>query len=325
MFDNEFTDLQESIGDGLFEEEFDFEEENGYYNMENQETEFDYEEDADPFLGGVVSGIARAASGPMGGMLKNMAQRAAVEAGRAIGGQGGARMAQSIAQRCLREAEMDGGEYEAMDDFEGELASIGGDPTVLQEMTHLAGMAAKAKTPQQADKFIGAIASLAGNLLPSLTGETDDYFEGEEDQFLPALLPLAKMALPHVMPLVSKGLGAIGRSLISRRRTREAAAVLPPIAAKAVTSLAKQEMAGKKLDRKRVAATVANAAAKTLASKPAVKQAVKASKALTQASREDEWSGQLSFGNRGYGGSQQQYNRGTNQRRRIIRPRYCVY
>jgi hypothetical protein len=76
MFDNEFTDLQESIGDGLFEEEFDFEEENGYYNMENQETEFDYEEDADPFLGGVVSGIARAASGPMGGMLKNMAQRA---------------------------------------------------------------------------------------------------------------------------------------------------------------------------------------------------------------------------------------------------------
>jgi hypothetical protein len=46
-------------------------------------------------------------------------------------------MAQSIAKRCLREAEMDGGEYEAMDDYEGELASIGGDPTVLQEMTHL--------------------------------------------------------------------------------------------------------------------------------------------------------------------------------------------
>jgi hypothetical protein len=322
----EYANMYESPDAGLYEDD-------PYAEGFEGETMdgFDYEltdpfegENADPFLGGLVSGLSGALSGPLGGMLKGLAGRAAVAAGRAIGGPQGAQIAGSIADRVLREQEM-GGDFEASSDFEAQLASIGGDMGVLREMAQLSGMAAQAGSPRQADQFLGAIASLAGNLLPGLLGGQREA-EEEGDEFFPALLPLAKMALPHVLPLVQKGIQAIGRSMEADPTTRPAAVALPPIAAKTVTSLAKQAQAGKKIDKKAVVATLAKAATKTLASKPALANAIEATKAVTQSSQANQEVGAYRSGyGGGYGSPSYSQPYGQAQGRRIIRPRYCVY
>jgi hypothetical protein len=152
----------------------------------------------------------------------------------------------------------------------------------LWEMAYLAELAADTESDYEADHFIGALAGIASSILPSLLGESDleeyeeldDGFNGEGDPFLPALLPIAKMLLPHAMPLVKRGIRAIGRALREADPSKQSVKVLPIVAAKTVASLAKQAKAGKKLTPKRINTTLASQTKKTLANPQQVAKAI---------------------------------------------------
>jgi hypothetical protein len=152
----------------------------------------------------------------------------------------------------------------------------------LWEMAYLAELAADTESDYEADHFIGAIAGLASSILPSLLreGDFEDYedqeemFDGEGDQFLPALLPLAKVLLPHAIPLVKRGIRTIGRALREADPSKQSVKVLPIVAAKTVASLAKQAKAGKKLTPKRVNTTLASQTKKVLANPQQVAKAI---------------------------------------------------
>ncbi len=155
----------------------------------------------------------------------------------------------------------------------------------LWEMAYLAELAADTESDYEADHFIGALAGLAGQILPSLLGGSDmedledmedfeDFEDGEGDQFFPALLPLAKMVLPHALPLLKRGIQRVGRALREADPSKQSVKVLPIVAAKTVASLAKQAKAGKPLTPKRVNATIAAQTKKTLASPKQVAKAI---------------------------------------------------
>ena len=309
---SEFEDVLDD--EGLYENGSDYEFGGDFEDYEG----FDYE-DPDPFIGKFVQSIP----GPARTALKGLAKHAATYAGNAIGGQRGARIGRGVANAVLNNLNWEDGDYEDDSDPFGDFEMVGGDTQVLQEMSHLATLAANAQDQEEADQFIGALAGMAGKLLPqvisSLSGESDDeLWEDEADEFFPALLPLAAKALPMAMPLISKGIGAIGKLFSRKRRTRPMMEALPVIAAKSVANVAKQVQKGKPVKPSTVAAVVAKQTAKTLASKPAVKKAAQATKEMAYSS----------YGGprRSYGGyPSPTYRGGTAQRRRIVRPRYCVY
>jgi hypothetical protein len=317
----DFEDIYEGEGDF---EGMDFEGLDGFGDFEE---ESDYEQ-PDPFLGG----LARSFAGPAMGMLRGLAQQAAGQAGRAIAGPRGANIARGVANSVLSNLNFESTDFEEEAEALGDFEAIGGDTQVLQEMAHLASLAAEAENAGQSDQFLGGLAGLAGKLIPQLLGglagggEGESDYEEEGDEFFPALLPLAAQALPMAMPLISKGIGALGKLFSRRRRTRESLMeTLPVIAAKSVTSLAKQAQAGKPINRGKVAAIVARQTAKTLASKPAVANAVQANKEMAYGNLTTPGGWRANFrysGQSPYSGYQQPSGR---RRRRIIRPRYCVY
>jgi hypothetical protein len=308
---SEFEDVLDD--EGLYENGSDYEFGGDFEDYEG----FDYE-DPDPFIGKIAQSLA----GPARSALKGLAKQAATYAGNAIGGQRGARIGSGVADAVLNNLNWEDGEFEDDSDPFGDFEMVGGDTQVLQEMSHLATLAANAQDQQEADQFIGALAGMAGKLLPkvisSLSGESDDeLWEDEADEFFPALLPLAAKALPMAMPLISKGIGAIGKLFSRKRRTRPMMEALPVIAAKSVANVAKQVQKGKPVKPSTVAAVVAKQTAKTLATKPAVKKAA-------QATKEMAYSGYGAPRRSSYGGYPSS-RPGSAQRRRIVRPRYCVY
>jgi hypothetical protein len=314
--DYEVTDYEELLeGEGLFE---DGEWESGEFEDDLEDVYESYDmEDPDPFIGNFIRSIPT----PVRAGLKGFARHAATYAGNAIGGKRGANIGRGVANAVLNNIDWEDGEYEDVVDPFGEFEMIGGDTQVLQEMSHLATLASESYDPEEADQFIGALAGLAGKLIPKvvsgLAGEgEEEAWEPEADEFFPALLPLAAKALPAAMPLISKGIGALGKLFSRKRRTRPMMEALPVIAAKAATDVAKQAKKGK-IKPSTVAAVVAKQTAKTLATKPAVTKAAKATKEMAYS---------------GYGPRRRPHNgypshRGGygQQRRRVIRPRYCVY
>lgn len=314
--DYETTDLEELMeSDGVYEGE-DWE---GESDFEDEAESFDLE-DPDPFLGDIV----RAIPGPAKGLLKGLAGQAATYAGNAIAGQRGAQIGRTIANRVMSNLNWESSDFEEEAEASfGDFESVGGDTQVLQEMSHLANLAAESQNPAQADQFLGAIAGLAGKLLPQLIGGLgggegeEESWDQEGDEFFPALLPLAAQALPMAMPLISKGIGAIGKLFGRKRKTRRLMEALPVIAAKTVTNLTKAAQAGKPVKPSTVAAVIAKQTAKTLATKPAVAKALQANK-------------EMAYGNYGSYGNPQARSGGygyqrPQRRQRIIRPRYCVY
>jgi len=255
--------------------------------------------EADPFVGNLIRRATRAVSQASRGglgptLLKNLAKQAAQVAGGAIGGPTGATIAGQVADRVLRETEV-GGDYESDATLEHDFEALCGDPEILEEMQYHAAMAAETEDDREAEQFIGAIANLAGPLVSGLfggdgeqagdpfsAGLTDGLFEdgeqesydGERDDFL----PLLAAALPAVLPLVKKGVGAVGKVLRGNRATRPAIRALPRIAAKTAASLARQAGTGRRLTPQRVAATVAQQASRTLASRRGLAQAIQANR-----------------------------------------------
>jgi hypothetical protein len=306
-----FSDFEEA----LFEDDPEDEGFDGYGDME-----------FDPFIGSWVrkagGAIAKVARGPVGGILKNLARKAATVAGGAIAGPAGASIASAIANRAIREEEYGESDYEEAD-FE-EYEAMGGDPDVLAEMEALADMAASTDNEEEADQFLGAIASLAGSVLPSLLGDSEfedgyegySYEEAPDEEFLP-LIPLAASLLPKAIPLVKRGVKALGKALHRNPKARKSAVrALPKIAMKANVQLAKQARRGVKVTPKRVAAAVARQTAKTISTPRKLAKAVAPTPTTRLAPRIPTALGTAPRPMTGYAGP---------RRRRIVRPRYCVY
>jgi hypothetical protein len=232
-----------------------------------------------------------------------------------------------VADAVINNLNFESSDMEDESEAIADLETMGADPHVLQEMSHLATLASQARSDGEADQFLGAIAGLAGKILPQVLGGLaggegeEESYDPERDEFFPALLPLAAQALPMAMPLISKGIGAVGRLFSRKRRTRRLMETLPVIAAKSTSDVIKKAQAGKPITPKTVAGVVAKQVAKTVATKPAVAKAIQANKEMAYGGRPG------SYNRPSYGGYQQRspyagYGRG---RRRIVRPRYCVY
>jgi hypothetical protein len=307
-----FSDFEEA----LFEDDLEDEGFDGYDDME-----------FDPFLGSWIRKAKRAVSkvarGPIGGILKNLARKAATVAGGAIAGPAGASIASMIANRAIREEEY-GEAYDYEDaDFEDEYEALGGDPDVLAEMESLAEMAAETDNEEEADQFLGPLANLASSLLPSLLGEEEfggdgyegyDYEEGLDEEFLPFLVPLATSLLPKAIPLVKRGIQALGKMFHRNRRTRRhTIRALPKIAMKTNVQLAKQARRGVKLTPKRVAAALARQTVKTISTP----------RKLTRAAAPARVATRIPTAVRTAPRHMTRYARPRH--RRIVRPRYCVY
>jgi len=164
------------------------------------------------------------------------------------------------------------------------LSNLEDEGETLGEMAYMAELAAETESEEEADQFLGVIGSLASTLLPALLGEEEGVgyeeewasyeYEDEADEFLPALLPIASMILPAVMPAIKRGIQTIGKALRETDPTKQSVKVLPIVAAKTVASLARQAQAGKKITQKRVNATLAHQAKKTLSSPKQVAKAI---------------------------------------------------
>lgn len=238
----------------------------------------------------------------LGGLLKRLAAPAAQAVGGAIAGPSGAKIAGQLASSIFQESAYEY-EDELEGDFEAEFEAEGGDPNVLDEMNYWAELAAEAEDEADADHFLGVLGKLAGPLLSSIMGESEnyedyedweDYEDGESyedyegDYFLPAIPALASMA----MPLIGKGIKALGGLFRGRKRRRpsreyEAAVkAIPQIAAKTAVTLKKQQQAGKPVTPKKVAAAMAVNTAKTLKSKPALAKAVQKNRVSANRARQ---------------------------------------
>ncbi len=255
--------------------------EQNWEGLDHEDGEYAYERDE--FLGALKSGFNFAKP-----FLRPLAMQAAQHLGGKLAGAQGAQLAKAIAGRALREGDHEG-LYESESDPETLLQEMGGDMEIYNEMAHYATLAANTENDHERDYFIGAIANLAGTLLPKLLGETDQEYlgesegdgeayyedesyyegEGERDEFLPLLLPLAAKALPMAMkaaPLIRTGIKALGSLFGKKRRSREALQLLPQIAATTAVQVARQARAGRPITRQRVVSTMVRNTARPLAS-----------------------------------------------------------
>jgi hypothetical protein len=226
----------------IVDHEGDFEDFEDFEDMEVYEDMEDYE--GDQFIGKALKRF-----------VKPLAVQAAGALGSKLLGPQGGRLAQSIASRVLREAEAEGdfeGESEA--EFEAEFEAAGGQMQLLYEV---ADAAANAETDQEADMFLGALANIAGAVIPKLLGETDqeDYEDMEGDQFLP-LAGIAATLLPKAVPLLGKGIKAIG-SFFRRKRSRRAIRKLAPAAARTAVQVANRIKSGKSITPRYVVGSLA--------------------------------------------------------------------
>lgn len=203
----------------------------GQFEVGLNEGQFEGQYEGDRFIGGVLRRIVPQVAGIVGSQLA---------------GQQAGQLAQALASNVLREVALEGDrELNPEANPEAMMEALGVDREVLAEMAYLAEQAAAAESLQEADRFFGAIANLAGKILPSLLGETDreSMYEanyegdGEGDRFLP-LIPLAAMAGKTLLGkgaakiggrLLSRGIRTLGRSLFRNRRTRPLVRALPRI------------------------------------------------------------------------------------------------
>lgn len=277
----EMTGLGEGDGfefESLYGEEGELE---GFF--ENEAFEFEGEEEfsgesyemleADPFLGGLIRNVSRKLNKVTGGVipptvLPMLAQQLATVAGGAVGGKQGAALASKVAGQVLREGD---GEFESYGEEEAEFESGIIDRETLDEMHYNAYQASEANSEAEGDPFI---ADLIGPVLSALTGETSPSYEElfeeeagmyERDEFLPALLPLA-------MPLISQGIGAIGKVLNKKKSTRKLTRCLPKVLKE---SLEEAESYGRPLNRRDVAGIVGRNTARTFGNPTAVSRALR--------------------------------------------------
>lgn len=230
--------------------------------------------EGDPFLGDLVRGATQTLNRASGGIindqfLKNLARQAATVAGGAIAGQRGAQIAGQVANQVIRESD-----FEAIYEngsSESSLESAGVDMEAYSDLHYYANQMAEAQSEAEADEFLGAlmpvISQVAGPLISNLLGgsrESGDFFDEEDwssqesrDEFLPALLPMA-------IPLIAKGIGAIGKLFGKKRKTRRFAAAAPRIATGAASRVARQARSGKPPTPQRVAEAVAYETAQVL-------------------------------------------------------------
>jgi hypothetical protein len=150
---------------------------------------------------------------------------------------------------------------------ESDMEQAGVNPEVLYEMSYYANLAAEADNEAEADLFMGAVANLAGNLLPQLLNESDhEDAVGERDEFLPLLAaavplaakfaPVAIKAASAAMPLIQSGIRVVG-GMLNKPQTRHLRRTLPQIAARTTMSIARDVRAGKPVSKKRAMATLA--------------------------------------------------------------------
>ena len=359
VYEDELGGLMEdeSLWEDLEDETF-FEDGAGQYETwEDMESDGYYE--ADPFLGKLArkagSFVKKAAKGPLGGMLKGLARTAATAAGGAIGGPFGAKIASTIANRVIRESDMEGDMELYESDPESDLEMMGANMEIFEEMEYLAALAAETDNEAEVDHFIGGIAKLAGPLIKSLASESvyegeEGYFEGEEgyyesDQFLP-LIGLAAKLLPKALPFVRKGIHALGKVMKRSPQQRKViAATLPRVIAKTATSLARQARTGKPVTPQNVAGTMARQTAKAIVRPSAVRRGAQANREAARQRVQTKGPAvrvpvrtplgtqvrtvpvRPAVVQRAIQGS---VARGAPlmsgpRRRRIVRPRYCVY
>jgi hypothetical protein len=207
----------------------------------NGEFESFGDHEGDQFFGGLKKAFKLAKP-----FLRPLAMNAARVIGSSFGGPAGAALAQRAATMALREAEAEG-EFEG--ESESDMEQAGVNPEALYEMSYYANLAAEADNEAEADMFLGAIANIAGNLLPQLLSETDhEDAVGEGDQFLPLLgaaiplvakfAPTAIKAASTAMPLIQSGIKAVG-SMLNKPQTRHLRRALPQIAARTTMSIAR--------------------------------------------------------------------------------------
>jgi hypothetical protein len=344
------------------EDPFLFEEEGGLYeSWEDMESDGYYE--ADPFIGKwakkAAGFVKKAAKGPLG----KLARMAATAAGGAIGGPFGAKIASTIANRVIRESDMEG-DMEDESDPEGDLEMMGANMEVFEEMKYLSALASETDNEEEIDQFLGGIAKLAGPLIKSLAGETDHeegFFEGEEgyyeseegyyesDQFFP-LIGLAAKLLPKALPLIRKGIKGLSRVMKSSPQSQKVVgASLPQLIAKTATTLARQAQAGKPITPQTVASTMARQTAKAIARPAAVRRGAQANREAARQHVQAKGPAprvpvRTARGSRTVAipvrpavvrravqggpvplGSPRIVGRAYGGRRRIVRPRYCVY
>lgn len=166
------------------------------------------------------------------GVFKNIAKIGAGALGGLVGGPAGAAIANRIANAVIRESEFED-EYEAEAEFEAEFEMEGGDYEVLAEMAYFAEMAAEAESEEEADQFLGALASLASKIIPKA-------------------LPLVRKALPFV----KKGIQVAGKLMRSTPQTRPLVRTIPQFAAGTITQLARQARSGRPVTQKQIAAAM---------------------------------------------------------------------
>jgi hypothetical protein len=278
MFDVEATDME-----GFGEQEA---LEASYYaeaNGEGEMWETGFEAEQDPFLGDVLRKVGRTAWGVAKDPLKDLALKLAQTAGQAVGGQTGGQIAGQIAGQVFREQEMDG-EFSGEQEAEAAFEAAGGDMEALDEMNYLAYMAAEAESSAEAEQFIGALLPIAAQVAGPLLGKLGGLFgrkrkrrESEQDPFLGDVLggllgeseqeeeqdPFLGSIVSSVVPLITKGLGTLGRNLARNPKTRPLLAALPSVAAQTITGVAKQMEAGREPTPRGIAATMGRSIAST--------------------------------------------------------------
>jgi hypothetical protein len=226
--------------------------------------------------------------GALGGLFGKIAPQIAQAIGGALAGETGAGIAQEIAENVLNEQQMEfSGELAAEGEaqLEAILESSGVSMEILGEMAHYAELAAETLNEGEADRFFGAIANLAGQILPGLLGETqmeavspesianESVFEAEGDRFLPLLAAAAPMIGKAVLPMAKKLLPVAMKGVKNVvRNLGNVAKQLPPQQRKIVTKLTPAIAA-------KTAVRTANAIKKGAGLRPSVRRPVRANSA----------------------------------------------
>jgi len=208
---------------------------------------------------------------------------------------GGTKAVKKVAKPPLtKEEEFGDFEDEAEGDWEVELEAAGADMELLGEVSALAEMVAEAESLEEAEQFWGMLAQAAvpliGNLVSSLMKESEDewameyeysFDEWEDDGFADdegdefwgaALSGLAKIAGPLIrkaIPVVGRGIRALGRFAISKGRSflKRTARAVPATLARTGVSLAKQAMAGRPMTASNIAGTLGNQVWRTMSNR----------------------------------------------------------
>ncbi len=174
-------------------------------------------------------------------------------------------------------------------DFEAEFEAAGGDMELLAEVSALAEMVGEAESEEEADYFWGALASAAlpllGNVVSSFLNESDGEFDGElefdwesdweygdgedADQFWGAIAGLAAPLIKKAIPIIGKGVKALGRFAMGRgkRFLKRTAKALPAMMANTGRSLARQAMSGRPMNVSNIASTFGGQVLNTMGSR----------------------------------------------------------